>query len=62
MAMTNQSSSFLLGTTTTVQAATRKIRLTHNAYIYNHRGHRVEKKSASQARYTYLLLSKEDSW
>lgn len=44
MAMTNQSSNFLLGTTNTVQAATRKIKLTHNAYIYNYRGHRVGRR------------------
>lgn len=44
MAVTNQSGSSLFGTTNIVQAATRKITLTHNAYIYNYRGRRVGRR------------------
>ncbi|MDX5063914.1 SLAP domain-containing protein [Lactobacillus crispatus] len=44
MAVANQSGNSLLATNNTVQAATRQIKLTHNAYIYNYRARRVGRK------------------
>ncbi|MDX5113937.1 SLAP domain-containing protein [Lactobacillus crispatus] len=59
MAVTNQSGSSLFGTTNIVQAATRKITLTHNAYIYNYRGRRVGRRVLHKyTTHTYFSVRK----
>lgn len=59
LAVTSQSNNLLLGTTTTVQAATRKIKLTHNAYIYNYRGRRVGRRVLHKyTTHTYFSVRK----